>query len=74
MFVCCDKYLKIFIQAICSRSAALPADEHVGVVVLTTSSAPVDVNRMDQLGCNSYLAKPGDFGVLAAALKQLAGY
>lgn len=46
----------------------------IPVVVLTTSSEPVDVNRMYQLGCNSYLAKPGDFGVFTAALEQLAGY
>lgn len=46
----------------------------IPVVVLTTSSELADVNRMYQLGCNSYLAKPGDFGVFTAALEQLAGY
>lgn len=46
----------------------------IPVVVLTTSAELVDVNRMYQLGCNSYLAKPGDFAVFTAALEQLAAY
>jgi len=46
----------------------------IPVVVLTTSAEILDVNRMYQLGCSSYLAKPGDFDVFTAALQQLAGY
>ena len=46
----------------------------IPVVVLTTSAELADVNRMYQLGCNSYLTKPGDFGVFTAALQQLADY
>jgi two-component system response regulator len=46
----------------------------IPVVVLTTSAEILDVNRMYQLGCSSYLAKPGDFDVFTATLQQLAGY
>jgi len=46
----------------------------IPVVVLTTSAEIADVNRMYQLGCKSYLTKPGDFEVFSAAIKQLASY
>jgi chemotaxis family two-component system response regulator Rcp1 len=57
-------------QAI-SGDAAL-ADQVV--VALTTSSEAIDVNRMYQLGCNSYLVKPSDFEAFTAAIRQLADY
>jgi len=44
------------------------------VIVLTTSSNLVDVQRMYGLGCKSYLIKPVDFTEFAAAMSSLAGY
>ncbi|MFZ2293973.1 MAG: response regulator [Polaromonas sp.] len=46
----------------------------IPVVVLTTSATSLDVNRMYQLGCNSYLVKPGDFYIFTEAIRQLAQY
>lgn len=44
------------------------------VVVLTTSTALVDVNRMYALGCSSYLTKPVDFQGFTKVINQLTGY
>jgi two-component system response regulator len=44
------------------------------VVVLTTSAERLEVQRMYQLGCHSYMVKPVDFGVFSAAIGQLASY
>jgi len=46
----------------------------IAVVVLTTSSTPLEVRRMYQLGCHSYMVKPVNFGVFLAAIEKLASY
>ena len=56
---------------------AIAADEslrRIAVVVLTTSAEPLEVQRLYQLGCNSYMIKPVDFDAFSAALAQLIGY
>ena len=53
---------------------ANPALAGLPVVMLSTSAASGDINRMYQLGCSSYLVKPGDFDTLVAALRQLCDY
>jgi len=56
---------------------AIAADEdlrRIAVVVLTTSAERQEVQRLYQLGCNSYMVKPVDFDVFSAALERLIGY
>ena len=51
-----------------------PALCSLPVVMLSTSAAVSDINHMYQLGCSSYLVKPGNFDALVAALQQLCDY
>jgi DNA-binding response OmpR family regulator len=44
------------------------------VVVLTSSSQPVDVNRAYELGANAYMVKPTGFEELFNAIKMLNQY
>ena len=44
------------------------------VVVLSSSSLISDINRAYDLGANSYLVKPGDFGTLMQLVKTLDAY
>lgn len=49
-----------------------PALRSIVVVVMSTSAANEDVNRMHALGCNAYVVKPRDFEALAATLRHLS--
>ena len=51
-----------------------PALKSLTVVILTTSSELLDVNRMYALGCSSYITKPVDFSRFAAMVQNLTGY
>lgn len=56
---------------------AINADEDLRsltVVVLSTSDDLIDVERMYQLRCNSFLTKPVDFAQFADLVRKLAGY
>ena len=44
------------------------------VVVLTTSSDEMDVERMYKMRCNSYLTKPVEFNEFAAVVGKLSNY
>jgi CheY-like chemotaxis protein len=44
------------------------------IVVLSTSAERLEVQRIYQMGCNSYLVKPADFGALLALIEQLISY
>lgn len=46
----------------------------VPVVVMSTSAASDDVNRMYALGCNAYIVKPRDFEALATAIQHLSDH
>lgn len=57
--------------------AAVLADERLRslpVVVLSTSSELIDINRMYGLRCSSYMVKPVDFDKFVAMVRQLSGY
>jgi CheY-like chemotaxis protein len=51
-----------------------PSFKRVPVVVLTSSTETVDVNRAYDLGANSYLVKPVGFDDLFAMVKTLQPY
>lgn len=51
-----------------------PALRGIPVVVMSTSAAAEDVNRMYALGCNAYIVKPRDFEALATAIQQLSDH
>ena len=51
-----------------------PALCHIPVVVLTSSTAPEDVQQAYRLGVNSYIAKPVTFAGLVASLRILGLY
>jgi chemotaxis family two-component system response regulator Rcp1 len=44
------------------------------VIVLTTSAEAIDIDRMYDLRCSSYITKPLDFESFTKALTQLADY
>jgi len=46
----------------------------IPVVILTTSTAAEDMAKSYDLGANSYISKPSDFGGLVATMKVLAQY
>lgn len=51
-----------------------PALKSIPVVVLTSSNEAADLREAYQLGANSYVVKPVDFGKFAATLEQLGLY
>ena len=44
------------------------------VVILTSSKEDEDIKRAYELGANSYVTKPIDFGALEQTIKQLGSY
>lgn len=57
--------------------AAITADEALRatpVVVLTTSASHLDVKRMHELRCNSYIVKPVSFDSFVTLVQRMAGY
>lgn len=51
-----------------------PDLRRIPVVVLTTSKAQEDVVRSYELGANSFIIKPANFGALVEAMKALKRY
>ncbi len=51
-----------------------PELRRIPVVVLTTSRADTDIERIYDLGANSFIAKPVSFHSLVEVMKALAGY
>ncbi len=51
-----------------------PGLKRLPVVVLTSSTENKDINRAYDLGANSYLVKPVDFGPLLDMLKMVGPY
>jgi CheY-like chemotaxis protein len=56
------------------RLKADPRTKHIPVVVLTSSRQDTDLARCYELGVNSYVVKPVDFGQFAEAVRQLGLY
>ena len=57
--------------------AAIVADDglrHLPVIVLTTSSEAIDVQKMYRLRCNAYIAKPVDFDCFAEVVSKLLDF
>ena len=46
----------------------------VPVVVFTTSRADTDIDKVYELGANSFVTKPAGFDALVATVTQLTGY
>jgi len=46
----------------------------VPVVVFTTSRTDTDIERVYDLGANSYVTKPAEFDALVATISKLTGY
>jgi two-component system, response regulator len=57
-----------------NRLRADPRTRLVPVVILTSSSEEEDMLKSYQLGANSYVRKPVDFGQFALAVSQLGIY
>jgi CheY-like chemotaxis protein len=51
-----------------------PQLKFIPVVVLTTSSAPDDINRCYELGANAYLEKPLGFDPLLAIVRSIVEF
>jgi two-component system response regulator len=51
-----------------------PRTTHLPVVILTSSDQESDLIESYELGTNSYLVKPVDFGVFTQAVTQLGMY
>ena len=56
------------------RLKADPRTRDIPVVVLTSSRQDADLARCYELGVNSYVVKPVDFGQFAEAVRQLGFY
>lgn len=57
--------------------AELVADQalrHLPVVVLTTSTSDLDIQRMYELRCNSYIVKPVDFEQFQRVVQGIGDY
>lgn len=57
--------------------AAIRKDPHlmsIPVVVMSTSTEDAGVRRMYELGCNSYIAKPVEFGNFVELLARIGDY
>jgi CheY-like chemotaxis protein len=46
----------------------------IPVVVLTTSTADLDISRVYELGANSYITKPTAFDALVGVMKAIGQY
>jgi two-component system response regulator len=57
-----------------ARLKADPRTRDIPVVVLTSSRQDTDLTRCYELGVNSYVVKPVDFGQFAEAVRQLGLY
>ncbi len=53
---------------------AHPRLRRIPVIILTTSSEDRDIARSYDLGANSFVSKPVDFGQFSDAIRQLGGY
>ena len=53
---------------------AEPATRSLPVVVLTTSAEPFDVDKVYELGANSYIQKPVDFARFVEVVRQIGLY
>lgn len=53
---------------------AEPRTRTIPVVVMTTSSEPMDIDACYALGANSYIRKPVDFEQFVWAVKQVGLY
>jgi CheY-like chemotaxis protein len=51
-----------------------PRFHSLPIVMFSASNFPPDIDRAYQLGANSFLLKPGNFGELVNSLKQLATF
>ena len=51
-----------------------PVNRLIPVIMLTTSENPVEVQECYDLGCNFYVKKPVEYGMLKAVIKQLAQF
>jgi CheY-like chemotaxis protein len=51
-----------------------PALRQIPVVILTTSRADTDIDRIYELGANSFITKPVRFEALVAVMKVLSQY
>jgi two-component system response regulator len=51
-----------------------PTLRNLPVVMFTTSASPEDINLMYDLGCSSYMVKPGNFDAQVDALKSFCDY
>ena len=51
-----------------------PATKTLPVVVLTTSAEPYDVDRVYELGANSYIQKPVEFERFVEVVRQIGLY
>jgi two-component system, response regulator len=56
------------------RLRADPRTRRIPIVVLTSSSERSDIQTSYNLGANSYVRKPVDFQLFAAALQQVTHY
>jgi two-component system response regulator len=57
-----------------TRLRAAPRTRRLPVVVLTSSNSEEDVVRSYDLGVNSYVRKPVEFGEFASAVRQVGLY
>lgn len=56
------------------RARELPTWKQIPFVVMTTSSENSDISRAYELGVNSYVVKPVDFGAFAKVVQQIKLY
>ena len=65
---------KIEGREVLRRMRADPRTKLLPVVILSTSNQESDIAKSYELGANSYVRKPVDFGQFVAVTKQLAMY
>lgn len=51
-----------------------PSLRHIPVVVLTSSTEPVDLRRAYDSGCNAYIAKPTEFSQFLNTIKHVCEF
>ncbi|MEQ9443711.1 MAG: response regulator [Cyclobacteriaceae bacterium] len=59
---------------ILAKMKADPTLRGVPVVILTSSNQDMDIKRAYELGANSYIVKPVNFGKFADAIQQMGVY